>query len=36
MMDSTSLWIVLAATVAVALILDLFVFHRNAKEIPPR
>lgn len=35
-MDSTSLWIVLAATVAVALILDLFVFHRNAKEIPPR
>jgi tellurite resistance protein TerC len=36
MMDSTSLWIVLAAAVAVALILDLFVFHRNAKEIPPR
>ena len=35
-MDSTSLWIALAATVAVALILDLFVFHRNAKEIPPR
>ena len=35
-MDSTSLWIALAATVAVALFLDLFVFHRNAKEIPPR
>ena len=35
-MDSTSLWIAPAATVAVALILDLFVFHRNAKEIPPR
>ena len=36
MVDSTLLWIVLAATVAVALVLDLFVFHRNAKEIPPR
>jgi len=35
-MDATVLWGVLAATVAVALILDLFVFHRGAKEIPPR
>ena len=35
-MDSTVLWSVLAATVAVALVLDLFVFHRGAKEIPPR
>jgi len=35
-MDTTVLWLVLAATVAIALILDLFVFHRGAKEIPPR
>jgi len=35
-MDTTVLWLVLVATVAIALILDLFVFHRGAKEIPPR
>lgn len=35
-MDSTVLWGVLIGTVAIALILDLFVFHRGAKEIPPR
>ncbi len=35
-MDSTVLWGVLVGTVAVALVLDLFVFHRGAKEIPPR
>jgi tellurite resistance protein TerC len=34
--DSTVLWLVLAGVVAVALFLDLFVFHRGAKEIPPR
>ena len=34
--DSALLWIVLAGVVAVALALDLFVFHRGAKEIPPR
>ncbi len=36
LVDSTVLWGVLVGTVAVALILDLFVFHRGAKEIPPR
>jgi tellurite resistance protein TerC len=34
--DPTVLWLVLAGVVAVALFLDLFVFHRGAKEIPPR
>ncbi len=35
-MDSSVLWLVLAATVTVALVLDLFVFQRGVKEVPTR
>ncbi len=35
-MDSSVLWLVLAATVTVALVPDLFVFQRGVKEVPTR